>query len=246
MNNTEKVLWILKRLGEAPFEMGVTELSKNIGSVKSGIYKIMTKLTEKGFVVQNPGNKKYHLGPAIYILGEVYNYNYGLWEIAKPVMESLVNLTEETASIAIKERNIYTLVYRIDSPHDLRLHGEIGKKYLINNAAMAKVLAAYDDPECIKKYVYSNKLEKKTSKTIVDPEKLLKEFEMIRGKGYAVSDEEGSLDSLGVAAPIYDKNMIVCASLGIGGPKARIGKKGLKNIIKLVVDGASQISKKLQ
>lgn len=246
MNNTEKVLWVLRRLGEPPFEMGLTELSRNIGYVKSGIYKIMTKLTEKGFVVQNPGDTKYHLGPAMYILGEIYNYRYGLWEIAKPVMEFLVNLTEETASIAIKEGDSYTLAYRIDSPHDLRLHGKIGKKYLLNTAAMGKVLAAYDDPEYIKKYVYNNKLERKTPKTIVDPEKLLKEFEMIKEKGYAISDEEGSLDALGVAAPIYDKNVIVCASLGIGGLKSRIGKKGLKNIIKLVVDGANQISKKLQ
>ena len=59
MTRVEKVLWILKRLGEAPYELGVTELAREMGHGKSGIYKILLTLVEEGFVVKNDNNKEY-------------------------------------------------------------------------------------------------------------------------------------------------------------------------------------------
>ena len=41
MNSIEKAVWLLKRLGEPPFELGMTELAEEIGYDTSRIHKIL-------------------------------------------------------------------------------------------------------------------------------------------------------------------------------------------------------------
>ncbi|MFZ5969826.1 MAG: IclR family transcriptional regulator [Bacillota bacterium] len=242
MNSTEKVLWVLKRLGEHPFEMGLTDLAREMGYEKSGIYKILNMMVKDGFIVQNSNTKKYFLGPALYRLGIVYSEQKGIWELAKPVMKEIVEITQETVTLGIREGMDAILAYKLESTHEIRLHGKVGKKYPINAGSMGKVLAAYHDPKLIQEYLKHHTLEKKTDNTIIDKEKLLEEYALIRQQGYATSNEENTVGGFGIAAPIYDKEGSVWTCLCLAGPKSRFTDENIKSWVSLVIDGAREIS----
>ncbi len=103
LNSIEKVLWLIKRLGEPPYEMGLTELSREMGYGKSGVYKILSVLMAEKFVSQNPDNKRYYLGHILYRLGNVYIEQKRIWEVVEPIMREIVKITGETVSIGIRE-----------------------------------------------------------------------------------------------------------------------------------------------
>lgn len=245
MNSIEKAIWLLKRLGEPPFELGATELANEIGYDRSGIYKILQYLVDGGMIVQNKSTKKYSVGPALYRLGAVYQERKGIWDIAYPVIKALSSMTEETVSIGIREGDDAIMAHKLEGPHVIRLEDRVGRKYPLNAGAIGKLLTAYHDEDRIKEILNKTTLIKKTENTITDVEELLMEYEKIRRNGYATSDEENREGSYGISAPIYDKNGLVWACLCIAGPKYRFTKQKLKIWINLVVDAANEISHRL-
>ncbi|MCG8401704.1 MAG: IclR family transcriptional regulator [Firmicutes bacterium] len=242
MNSAEKVLWILDRLGEEPYEINLTALAKEMNTVKSGVYKILSIMVTHGFVVQNPETKKYSIGPALYRLGNVYNNRVGIWEIAKPIIIQVAEITQETVSIGIREGDTAILAYRVDSPLPVRHVENIGTKFPINASAIGKVLAAYYDDARIKELLSSSTFKKHTPNTLVDIKSILQEYQKIRENCYAISDEERFSESFGIAVPIMDNNENVWSCLCITGPKMRFTPDKVDSWVQLLKNKAKEIS----
>jgi len=245
MNSTQKALWILNRLGEQPYEIGLTDIAKEIGFSKSGIYKTLVILETENFIAQDKATKKYHLGPVLLRLGSTYTEQKGIWDIAFPIMKTIAETTRETIYIGIREGNDAILAYKIESPRIVRMFRRIGLKFPRNAGAIGKLLSAYHDPRIIEAILGSEKLEKTTPKAIVDPQKLLEDYKNIREKGYAISDEENKIGNYGIAAPIFDQNGKVWCCLCLAGPKEDFVKNNIETWIQLVINGALEISYKL-
>ena len=97
MNSAEKTAALLKLLGQAPYVHGVTELGEKIGCSKSGTYKLLAALVQNGLAAQTV-DRKYTLGPAVYILGKTYEDRIGLSRMIRPYLIRLRDLTGENAS----------------------------------------------------------------------------------------------------------------------------------------------------
>lgn len=245
INSTEKVLWILNRLGLIPYEMGITELANELEMSKSGVHKIITTLQEGGFVVQNVATKKYSLGPALLRLGGIYTEQKKIYDISYPIMKMISDVTQETISIGLREGNDAIVAYRIDSSKVIRLHRKIGTKYPINAGATGKLLAAYHDEKIIKSILEEKKLEKYTEYTNLNTEDLLLEYEKIRKNGYAISNSEKNIGNFAIAAPIFDKDGKVWSCLSLVGLSENFTEEKIKSFTELLVNGALEISYKL-
>lgn len=245
MKGLDKTIWILKRLGDYPFEMSASQIAHEMGHGRSGVFKILQALNSQGLVVQDAITKKYSVGPALYRLGAVYSDRNGIWETAKPVLEALANITQGTVSMGIHEGKDAILAYSIASEHQIRLHNRVGSKYKIHAGAIGKVMAAFQDEDYIKEQVYASELEPYAKNTITDPVLLLEEFAKIRLQGYAVSDEEHLNGSYGVAAPIFDAHKKIIACVCIAGTKEHYTLDKMELWIQLVVNAANEISDRL-
>ncbi len=120
MNSHEKLIRILKRFGEPPYEMGITELSREMGVSKSGIHKIIRSLVQESLLVQNPSTRKYSLGPLVFRLGNVYSDSKGIWDVSHTIMHSLADRTGASVLIGIREGDDPILAYKLG----------IGDKYI--------------------------------------------------------------------------------------------------------------------
>ena len=245
MNSTEKVLYILRRLGDPPYEFSGTELANEIGCVKSGVFKIMTDLIAAGFVSQDPETKKYALGTGIYRLGCIYREHKGIIGFAEDSVKELAAIVTETVSIGVMDGKDPIIAFRIESPHGVRLHGKLGTKFPIYAGAVGKLLAAHLDSETINNLLKTIVFVKKTNKTIVDSETLLKEYEKIRQQGYALSEEENCAGAYGIAAPIRDSSGKVVACICVAGPIQRFTPSKRSEWIPLVIAAADKVSAKL-
>jgi IclR family KDG regulon transcriptional repressor len=204
MTSYEKMIWILKRMGETPYYLRIQELVEESGISKSGIHKILQNLKKGGFVVQDRETKKYSLGPEIYRLGNVYIEKKEIYHIAYPIMKNLSELTNQTISIGTFEGGEAILAYKIESSVKNRLVGRLGTVYPINAGGIGKILHAYNSLDNLLQGEKKLFLPKLTEYTIDNHNDLLNEFLNIRKDGVVISNEEHHKGSIGVASPIFD------------------------------------------
>ena len=85
-----------------------------------------------------------------------------------------------------------------------------------------------------------------TEKTITDKAELLAQYEMIRGQGYAVDDEEMFLNVRCIAVPIFDYHNNVRYAIGISGPIGLMSSENLSLYKKKLESAARKIGAKLK
>lgn len=246
MNSMEKTAYLLCRLGEAPYVHGVTELGKKINCSKSGTYKLLTALTGCGLAAKGK-DRKYSLGPMVYLLGKTYEQQLGLESIVRPYLSRLRDQTGENASFSVVMGGRVVLLYREESFHLVRVAGRAGQERPLHAGANGKILGAWRSEDETKRWLMETPLNAFTERTITSPEELLREYEKIRKQGYAISDGELSEETIGIGAPVVDQAGNVIAAVSLGAPRMRVdsGEKRERYIF-LVKETARELSEALK
>ena len=244
MNSSEKTATLLRILGQAPYIHSVTELGEKIECTKSGTFKILSALVQSGLAAQTL-NHKYTLGPAVYILGKTYEDRIGLSQMVKPYLIRLRNLTEENASFSMLINGKANLVYREESLQLVRVAGRVGQERPLYAGATGKILGAFQDEAVIRKRLMEEPLTPFTERTITSPARLLDEYARIREQGYAISDGELNIETIGIGAPVLDESGGVWAAISIGAPRMRVNDAKRERYIFLVCEIAEEMSKDL-
>jgi DNA-binding IclR family transcriptional regulator len=247
MSSLEKSLMILKRLGDSPYELNLSELASHVGMGKSGAFKLINVMKKHNFVIQDPSSKKYHLGPIMLRLGNVYSRFKGIEQIAKPLLFRISKSFQETTYLTIWEGDRAFPAYKNSVKDGIYEYNDfIGMSLPLNSGASAMVLCAYQDPGHIREILGSMKLEKRTSKTMTDLDQLMDEYRIIRERGYALEDETFSLGILSIAVPVFDKDRRVWSCLALAAPKAHATDGNVDEWIQALKEGAEELSYNLQ
>ncbi len=180
-------------------------------------------LCHHGFLIRDPLNKHYRLGPSALELGSRAQASFDLRQTALPVLRQLSRETGETALLTTPDpQGRHSLcLERMESSHSLRMSVEPGRLMPLHAGAMQKVLLAFMDPSEVER-VLEQPLERLCTNTITDPERLRRELREIRRRAYASSFEETDHGLWGVAVPILDLNGSITAGVGTAGPMARL------------------------
>ncbi len=245
MNSAEKLVYILKRMSDPPYEMGITELSREMSTSKSAVHKIVSILVKDNLLVQNPSTRKYSLGPLAFRLGSVYSESKGIWEVSHGIMDSLAKKTGTAVLIGIREGDDPILAYKMGAGKHFIYQGQTGSRFPFNASAIGKLLTAYLPQERITEILSTRPIEKRTPYTVTDPEKLMEEYAKIRMQGYCISLQENRVGAFGLAAPIRDRHGSVWSCLSLVGSIEVFRGKAADVWLSLLQEGANEISWRL-
>lgn len=244
MSSSHNTLKILLELAEPPYEKTLTELSEGVGMGKSGIYKLLQTLMEENFVVRDKRTKTYQLGPVLFRLGNIYSERKGIWEIAKPIMKAISDITDLTVTLGILEGHVPILAYKIDRPGRPSYPMQIGKRFPINAGVIGKSLIANLPLEERETILSEVELQKFSKNSIIDKEVLREEYRIIRERGWATSNSEHANGWYGLAAPVVVGERIT-ACLCLAGEKDLFIQKKKENLVQLLQNSAHEISYRL-
>ena len=174
-----------------------------------------------------------------------YEDHIGLSKMVKPYLVRLRDLTGENASFSMLVDGKANLVYREESLQAVRVAGSVGQERPLYAGANGKVLGAFQSDEVIRRRLMEEPITPLTERTIISPDELLKEYAKIRAQGYAISDGELSIETIGISAPIRDESGTVWAAISIGAPRLRVDQTKLERYIFLVKEIAKEMSKDL-
>ncbi|MFI7586420.1 IclR family transcriptional regulator [Spongisporangium articulatum] len=81
--------------------MPATHIARSLGLPRSTTYHLLNAMTEQGFVVHLPEERRYTLGLAAFEIGTAYTRHGSLQRLARPVLARLVDGLHESAHLAV-------------------------------------------------------------------------------------------------------------------------------------------------
>ncbi|MFI6812240.1 IclR family transcriptional regulator [Nonomuraea sp. NPDC050328] len=218
MQSVERAFDVLEALAAHGGEAGLSELAARTGLPYGTIHRLLQTLLARGYVRQE-ADRRYALGGALVRLGGVAERMVGEW--ARPYLARMVELSGETANLAVLEGDFIVYVAQSSSPRRLRMFAEVGKRLLPHSTAVGKVLLA-DRPEAEAVALFERTgMPRKTANTITTTEAMLGELARVRHQGYALDLGEEELGVHCLAVPVHDGERVV-AAMSVSGPAERI------------------------
>ncbi len=241
ITSAQKCLQILSYMATVNEELSINDLSESLDINKSTIHHYMATLVREKYVLQNPENKKYRIGPEAFRVGESY--------LRKdlPYQEIGALLTEFYDEIGIR---IYfcirsgekaTSVLVREKTHLIYGHNLIGASVPMHASAAGKVFLAYLPEYERERILKKTGLTAYTKKTITDPEILNKELIEIRLRGYAVNDLEYD-ETISLAVPVFGFGDKIVGAVSVSGEPSQITDMQMKRIIHLLLRYGKQLS----
>lgn len=200
-------------------EMGVTDLSKELGYSKSTVHSHLQTLEEERIVVQSDGGYRLSLkflDIACHVRDQIGNY-----EIIKGEAEDLAEETGEVVQFGIEEYGNVTYLYKAAGKKAVKTASRVGKQQPIYSTALGKTILAHLPEERQEEIIDSIDFTAKTSNTITSSGELREDLTRIAERGYGIDNEENIKGLRCVAAPVLD-NDFVLGAISISGPSSRI------------------------
>ncbi|MFC4766521.1 IclR family transcriptional regulator [Effusibacillus consociatus] len=226
-------------------ELGISDIAGRLGIANSTAHRLVTTLMTEGFITKDQHTKLYRLGTSILALGNIVTWQSEIHKISHPVLEVLVQRSNETAHIGVLRGFEVIYLNKMECSHPVRLLSYLGKRNPAHCTSTGQVLLAHQPPKVIEDFL-QKKLERYTSKTITDSTTLLNRLKQIKEQGYSLSVEELHEGVSSISAPIRNPKGQVVAAITIAGPIQRINTRTIPNLIELVMKSANEMSHLLQ
>jgi DNA-binding IclR family transcriptional regulator len=110
--------------------------------------------------------------------------------------------------------------------------------------AGGKLVYAYGEP-AVRQSIDDGPLEKFTEHTIVDPETLKAEVERVRQQGWANAPEEFVIGINAVAAPIFDRENRLVATMALVNSIQFLGRRSTGEQISAITAAAAEVTRHL-
>ncbi|HEY1627921.1 MAG TPA: IclR family transcriptional regulator [Streptosporangiaceae bacterium] len=199
--------------------MTFTELSAASGLAKSTTSRLLLALERNGLVRRDDHGR--------FLPGEMFvsfawrgGAEAGLVAVAQPFLEKLGKITGETINLAVTSNGMVEQIAQVDSTYMIGATNWVGLAVPLHCSALGKVMLAHGAAHLSP----SQKLERRTDRTITTEQLLKAELATVRARGYAVTDEELEPGLIAVAAPIYGTDGAVIAALSVSAPATRMTK----------------------
>jgi DNA-binding IclR family transcriptional regulator len=199
------------------------ELSDGIDLSVSTTFRLLATLTYYRYVQRDERTFQYRLGLSCLELAKAYYEGNDLRRIALPELEALRDDCKETVHLAILDKMEIVYLEKLSGLYAIGLMGSrVGGRSPAYCTGVGKVLLAFENPQVIRDYFKSHKLNRFTEATITDPEVLMKELDEIRCQNYGLDRGEHENEVRCVAAPIFDMRNFVIAAISVSGPDTRM------------------------
>lgn len=241
VHSVGRALAVLEALARSDREMGVSEISAVTGLAVGTVHRLLTTLAYHGYVRQNAASRKY--GPGMKLLSVAAVAHEQIGGISRPFLSRLMQISQETANLAILEGNSVLYTEQVPPPRMLRIFTEPGNRVPLHTAGTGKVLLAYQTPQVVETIIDRTGLPGATPNTITDRTALLGILEQVRKQGYAIDLEEQEEGVCCLAAPVFTPDDRILAAMSISGPASRLDQSRLNGLIPHVKNVAAALSR---
>ncbi|MCX7017029.1 MAG: IclR family transcriptional regulator [Candidatus Sumerlaeota bacterium] len=198
-----KLLSFLQRRREGA---AVAEMAKALNIPPASAYRLISVLEKRRFVVKNPDDGRYRLGPEILLLAGTALAGLDLRAVAHPHLQDIFDRTKETVELSVLEADRLVVIDKVEgeeSVHTLNVGGHRAPFY---DSAGLVLLAGLSERRL--EAVLPNSNDPNAPRMVFGPRKLPAVLARIREQGYMVDEgkefNQPQRRSRRIAVPVRD------------------------------------------
>ncbi len=221
--------------------LSLGEITVAAGLNKSTAFRILSTLEELGYLEVDPATRRYRPGLGVLQLGFAALASMEVRQVARSHLERLAEQFEETASLAVLDRDGQDIIY-IDRVRNRAIVGVmlgVGSRVAAHATSLGKALLADRSDSELSSWLATLPATTLTEYTLTR-DALLADIGLIRSRGFALSDQELAIGLRGAAAPIRDSSGHAVAALSISGPASTLSLERLEQEIGPAVAAIAQ------
>jgi IclR family transcriptional regulator, KDG regulon repressor len=246
VQSVQRALDLLEVFLEHGPEIGLSRIAKLLNLNKATAYRLLSNLEERGFIRRSPGSRKYTLGVKVFELGYYFQSQMGIRQAGLPYLKQLVELTNESGFLCVREGDEALCVERVESQREVNIFSlRVGGKQPLHCGGAPRALLVDWHVSELTGYAERTGLPAFTNYTIHTLGQLLEDVDNTRQQGYVVSMNDVDLGIAAVGAPIYDHTARVVASISLSGLSTRYNPERVAELGQIVKDMAKRFSRGL-
>lgn len=194
-------------------EMTVSEVAARTGLARPTARRLLMTLEQLGYMRSADG--VYALTAKTLELGTAYISALGVWDIARPHMQSLVDRTRESTSMSQLDGSDVVYVARVAVPKIIALSVSIGTRFPAAATSMGRVLLAGLTADELDATLDVPSASGILPRVQLDRPALDAVLAEVRSQGWAMSDEQLSLGIRSIAVPVAGADGRTAAAMNV-------------------------------
>jgi len=238
----DTVLAVLETVAYAEEPVGVTQVAGAVGLAKSAAFRHLRTLLDRGYVVQDPTTSRFRLGPKVFLLGRLAPSGHDLATTVQPAMREARDASGLGVLTTTPTPQGAFVLATVPGTQAIDIGVRVGSSLALHASAQGKVFLAFG-PGGLLDRVLTAPRPGFTPHTITGAADLTAEIAGVRTRGYAVAPEEVLLGVNALAAPVYDPQGAVVASVALVGSIQHIAQEPDARLVRIVLDLAHRASR---
>lgn len=239
----DRVFDVIEALSKYPEGTSIAVLTEETKIHKSTIYRLLTTLINRGYVVKDEITSRYRMTLRTYRIGSRAVPDYDLLALSTDYLRELCLLSHEAVHLAIPDGpKIIYLFKEISSESVIRIASQTGARNYMYYTGLGKALLATMMPEEVKEIWDQSEVKRYTASTITSYPELMNELERTRKRGYAIDNEEHEAGIVCIADVIRDADNKAIAAISISTIANRLNASFLEQNVPWLKKTARKIS----
>jgi IclR family pca regulon transcriptional regulator len=213
VQSLERGLAVIRALNRPGAGQTLSEVARETDLPRAAVRRFLLTLETLGYV--RAEDRRFALTPRVLELGYAYLSGLSLPEIAQPHLRGLVGLIDESCSMSVLDGSDIVYVAREPTRRIMTVAISIGTRFPAHATSMGRALLADLPEQELRAFLAQVELRPLTSRTLTDPNTLVREMARVRRQGWALVDQELEDGLRSIAAAVRDGNGQALAAVNI-------------------------------
>lgn len=238
----DRALDILEFMADHHQPFGATELARELDVPLNSVFRILKRLTDRGYTVQDQESGGYQLGTRVFTLGMSLYGRFDLRLRARKHLEWLTKESEETCQLQVPQGERLLVMDCITPETQIYLSVVPGSLVYYHPNAYGKAVLAFMDEDEVER-ILPRELPKLTPNTLSRRWEVLEQLDAVRKTGLAYDDEEYTIGMCCIGSPVFDVTGAAVAGLGVTYILSNVTEADRTRFERLVLECAHRVSK---
>jgi IclR family acetate operon transcriptional repressor len=232
---------ILGLFGKRGAELSQKQISEALGLPLATVHRLVSVLTERGFLEREPGTRLLRLGLEVSRLIQPFLAGMRLPDLARSHLVSLAAQSGETANLAVLAGNEIVYLLSESGGRLLTLRATVGMRLPAHSTALGKCLLAYLPLADARAAMGEEPYDSRTPQTLTTWSALAPALTEIERTGISLSQEEYEVGLVSIAVPVAWTGGPGSASINVSLPASRARPEFRGELIALLQAAAREI-----
>jgi len=238
----QRGLALLDLVADSPTALRFSEIAERAGLSKGTVHRMLTALSEARLLAYDAGDQTYRLGVRLFEMAHRVWDSFDLRGAAEPELTRVSATVGETVRLAVLNGNDILYIDQREAAQPIRVGNGVGSRVAVHASAAGKAILAHLPPAARHQLIGQLDLARVTPNTITNLDVLMRELDLIKARGYAISIAEQTEGASSVAVPVLDHRSEPLGAIVVIGPTYRLPPERLHGLGPDLIAAARRVS----